>query len=129
MSPEAKIIEVRYFAFSATAVIDALLAAERENGGSLHQLPVVKFAIEQAKEFTVTLSLYNLTKTEQYRFGPEQVAAALIQYCRLRKIPLPRAGKKSLEMKGDNLCLKILLNVSYRPLIDGIAVGAADSAA
>jgi hypothetical protein len=69
----------------------------------------------------VTLSVFNVTKKESFHFAPEQVAAALIYYCRQRRIPLPRAGKKSLEIRGDNLCLKILLNIDYTPLVKPMA--------
>lgn len=124
MSPELKIVEIRYFAFSAAAVADALQAADREKGGTLHQFPVTDLAIMQDPQFSLALTIFNVTKHEQIAFNAEQVAVALIQYCRLRKIPLPRAGRKSLEVRSEKLCLKIVLNLPYEPLV-GVMAGPA----
>lgn len=38
-------------------------------------------------------------------FAQNEIAAALILYCRDQKIPLPRAAKKSLKMLGGSIAL------------------------
>ena len=38
---------------------------------------------------------------------PEQVAAALLRYCKSTGIPVPKKASKSLAMSGDNLALDI----------------------
>jgi hypothetical protein len=129
MASDVKILEIRYFAFSTAAVIDALQAADRENGGTLDRLPVTAMEIEDGAEFAAVLTVVNVTRHKKIRFNAEQIGAALIQYCRLRKIPLPRAGRKSLEMRGGNLCLKLVLNLVYEPLVGMTAGGKSAGAA
>jgi len=40
----------------------------------------------------------------------------MIRYCRQLRIPLPRSGQKSLEVQGDNICLKITVNLTTAQL-------------
>jgi hypothetical protein len=43
----------------------------------------------------------------------ETVGAAMINYCKKTNVPLPREGKKSLLVSGDNLVL--VVNVQAQP--------------
>ena len=43
----------------------------------------------------------------------ETIGAAMINYCRKVNVPLPREGKKSLLVSGDNLVL--VVNVQAQP--------------
>lgn len=43
----------------------------------------------------------------------ETIAAAMINYCKKVNVPLPREGKKSLLVSGDNLIL--VVNVQAQP--------------
>lgn len=48
-------------------------------------------------------------------FTREQVAAALIMYCRARRIPLPRFGKKTLSSDNNAVTLTISVGVPETP--------------
>ncbi len=42
--------------------------------------------------------------------GSDQIGAAMILYCREKKIPLPRRGTKSLEREFDGVALTIRID-------------------
>jgi hypothetical protein len=60
---------------------------------------------DDAVEFLVRSDLYD--EVNRVRLEPEFVAAALIRYCFLHKVPLPRQAKKSLAVENGQVCLKI----------------------
>ncbi|MFM7347653.1 MAG: hypothetical protein ACKO1J_20060 [Tagaea sp.] len=53
-------------------------------------------------------------------FDPTSVAAAMIVYCRERKIPLPSKSSKEMRMVADRLCF--LLRIRGNPAEAAIAV-------
>jgi hypothetical protein len=52
-----------------------------------------------------------------HRFNFSSIAAAIISYCRSKRIPLPYSGVKSLEISRDGITFHIenTVNVSRRP--------------
>ena len=50
------------------------------------------------------------------------VGAALIRYCKICKIPLPKDAGKSLSISGDNLALDIRSGRSQAPTVTNIGV-------
>ncbi len=51
-------------------------------------------------------------KTTTVAFDPSSVAAAMIVYCRERKIPLPAKSTKEMRMVADRLCFLIRIKGS-----------------
>ena len=56
-------------------------------------------------ELVVRSDLYH--EVNKIRLEPEFVAAALIRYCFLQRVPLPRHAIKSLAIEQGLLCLKM----------------------
>jgi hypothetical protein len=52
---------------------------------------------------------------EWRHFGVLELAAALIDYCRAKRIPLPYAGEKSLEITSGGAAFSIRNTVSVDP--------------
>lgn len=54
-----------------------------------------------------------------HRFNFASIAAAIISYCRARRIPLPYSGVKSLELTRDGVVFHIenTVNIARRPAL------------
>jgi len=53
------------------------------------------------------------SQLQKVEISAEIIGAAMINYCRKVNVPLPREGKKSLLVSGDNLVL--VVNVQAQP--------------
>lgn len=60
--------------------------------------PVIKIAVQE----------YQIARKVNVAMEPEQMAAALIHYCRVKKVPLPRRSRKSLHVEDGQVLLKIV---------------------
>lgn len=60
--------------------------------------PVIKIAVQE----------YQIARKVHVAMEPEQMAAALIHYCRIKKVPLPRRSRKSLHVEDGQVLLKIV---------------------
>lgn len=49
-----------------------------------------------------------------------QLAAALISYCRERRIPLPRSAKKELDVIDSQLVLRLEVGVKNQAVLDAL---------
>jgi hypothetical protein len=58
-----------------------------------------------AVELVVRSDLYD--EVNRVRLEPAFVAAALIRYCFLQRVPLPRQATKSLAVEQGQICLRI----------------------
>ena len=59
-------------------------------------------------------------ETASVSFDPSSIAAALIVYCRERKIPLPAKSAKEMRLVADRLCF--LIRIKGSPAEAAIAV-------
>jgi len=57
---------------------------------------------DDAGDVSIEISYKSPHEGQIITINQSQVAAALINYCRLMKIPLPKIGLKSLSKFGDN---------------------------
>ncbi len=100
--------EHRKIAFSAKEVIDAL--ANLNLGGRFlppGTIVSIKFVAQGNGVAGLVVLKGAAGDRMEYTATPERLAAALINYCRARKIPLPRAATKQLALQGDNVALVI----------------------
>lgn len=77
----------------------------------------LNFKVENINEFSMTteegidieLKVFDAAsnKVGTVKYKQSEIAAALMAYCMFLKIPLPRAGKKSVQVKNGELCLLI----------------------
>lgn len=117
-APALPITEIRQLVFSRDTLLDAILYSERAGEGWLGRAAVHGIAVRGGDSIAVvvTAEREGHRKLAEVEFGPAQVAAAMIRYCRALRIPLPRGSQKSLEVQGDNICLKITVNLTTAPL-------------
>ncbi|MDG1859188.1 MAG: hypothetical protein P8I94_08795, partial [Emcibacteraceae bacterium] len=77
----------------------------------------VKFKVENIIEFnlisknpiSVSMKVFDsvVNKTGTMKFSNPEIAAAMMGYCMYLKIPLPKSGKKSLQVKENEFYLNI----------------------
>ena len=103
------ITETRQITFSPDALIEALVSHFRSKRQKLPEGTITSVQIEDGPSITVALLIEatGAEKPQRIIVRPEVVGAAMITHCRLRKIPVPRHGVKSLIVSGDSIGLVI----------------------
>lgn len=103
------IIETRRLAFTDDSLRDAVTVALGAGVIKGPRLPVLRYEITEIEGVMLRVLL-----KQPPPLGPQpmdlsmaQVAAALINYCRFRRIPIPRNGRKTLETQGNAVILSI----------------------
>ncbi len=112
MSVALPVGEVRLLTFPKETLTDVIITVDKAMGGWLaHGVihGVVLHGSGNGPMITVRAARGGGTAVDEMHFRPEQVAAALIRYCQLVKIPLPRKAQKSLEVHGDTLVMRVAL--------------------
>lgn len=96
-------------------VVDALLQFDRDRAGTLSWGVVLDATIESQPTPGLQLVLKSRRSgaVESRFFALPAIAAAIINYCRQSRIPLPRNGDKTLEIvpEGFAFCIRTTLNV------------------
>ena len=125
------ITEIRMLAFSAEALAEALRLFGQATHDRYYSVvrdvevrpgttPVVTAKVgRDGSDTTDTETI------ETLEFTSAEVAAALILFCRRRRIPLPRHAEKSLRVIGGELCLV----TSSRPYANRPTIGPDSDAA
>ncbi|MFC3230412.1 hypothetical protein ACFOGJ_24400 [Marinibaculum pumilum] len=110
------IIETRRLAFTDDSLIDAVTVALGSGVIKGPRVPVVRYEIPDVEGVMLRVML-----KQPPPLGPQpmdltmaQVAAILINYCRFRRIPVPRAGKKKLAAQGNAIILSITQELDTR---------------
>ncbi|MDP6406592.1 MAG: hypothetical protein QF797_15460 [Alphaproteobacteria bacterium] len=65
----------------------------------------------EATPISVGFTSGTSNKPNELQLGRDQVAAALIRFCRAQRIPIPRHSSKTLQLKNDEVAL--LLGVGF----------------
>jgi len=109
-----KINETRRIVLPIETVVEAVLQFDRDRAGTLWRGSVLDASIESQPVPGLLLSV-RLSGSENIErtFGLPAIAAAIINYCRLAKIPLPRQGKKTIEPvpEGFAFCIETTVNM------------------
>jgi hypothetical protein len=116
--PTLPITEIRQLIFARDTLLDAILHSERARNGWLGRAAVHGIDVRAGTDISVvvTAEREGQRKWVEVAFGPAQIAAAMMRYCRALRIPLPRQSQKTLEVQGDTVCLKITVNLTTMPL-------------
>lgn len=111
MSIALPVGEVRLLTFPKETLTDAIITVDKAMGGWLAHAVIhgVDLRTGDGPMITIRAVRGGGTAVDEMSFRPEQVAAALIRYCQLVKIPLPRKAQKSLEVHGDTLVMRVAL--------------------
>jgi hypothetical protein len=103
------IVETRRLAFSGDSLVDAVAVALGSGVIKGPRLPVTRYEIPEIEDTMLRVFLRQAPPLGplQLDLSMSQVAAALINYCRFRRIPVPRSGRKKLATQGDAIILSI----------------------
>jgi hypothetical protein len=113
------ISEIRQVIFDRQALEIAVVAADKEDGGRLYEYASLRVSIEKEPEIRLVIEAQRTTSEapERIEMAPAHIAALMIRHCRRERIPLPRGSKKSLELAGANLCLRVTMNVATKHVV------------
>lgn len=102
-------VENRNIYFTENEVKIALMKFSARKGHSFTTENISEFILNADAPISIALKVYdaNTSKTGTVNYQHAEIAAALMGYCMFLKIPLPRAGKKSVLVKDNNLYLNV----------------------
>ena len=103
-------------------VIEALLHFDGKSHGPLSrgevlQAELVRGVQNDGIDIAVRSGVQHIV--EWHRFNFATIAAAIISYCRSKRIPLPYSGVKSLELTREGVAFHIenTVNIARRPAV------------
>ena len=101
--------ENRDILFSENEVKIALMQFSARKGLNFTVENITDFKMTNNDDIKIDLKIFEAKsgKTGTVRYAHPEIAAALMRYCMFLKIPLPKAGKKSLQSGKDGLFLNI----------------------
>lgn len=107
--------ELRHISFSKDALVMAVKLYYAATKKSLPSGVVEGCEIVAAPDTQLEITIRDDTggQLQKVPIPAEIIGAAMINYCRKVNVPLPRDGKKSLLVSGDNLVL--VVNVQAQP--------------
>jgi hypothetical protein len=113
--------ESRKLVLPLDTVVEALLHFDGKSHGPLSRGDVLQAQIVRDDVHGDGIDVAVRTGVDHvvdwHRFNFSSIAAAIISYCRSKRIPLPYSGVKSLEISRDGITFHIenTVNVSRRP--------------
>ena len=105
------ISETRNLVLPLDTVLEALVDFDRKGAGVLMHGEVLQARIisgsKRGDGIDVALRNANSRIIEWHRFNFSTIAAAIISFCRAKRIPLPYAGVKSLTFDKEGITFRI----------------------
>lgn len=100
-------IERRRILFSDDEIVEAAIAHCRRSGIAVPQADVESVEIDTDSDcaLTLTFAVELPDQSDELRLDSDTLLSALISYCRLSAVPLPRAADKRLERKDGALTM------------------------
>jgi hypothetical protein len=110
--------EHRRISFSFPLVLDAALAFDREHNGWLWRASNHALTIAPVADGSLSIQALRsgASAPETSERNAAWVAAALLNYCFRRRIPIPRQGHKRIELVTDAIELVIATTVQVLPI-------------
>jgi hypothetical protein len=111
----ATIRETRQLVLPLQTVLDAVVQYDRRSHGALSRGEVIQAEFISGAEQTgmqVAVMMPDESVIEWRHFDIDELAAAIINFCRSKRIPLPYAGAKSLSITKDGAAFSIENTVS-----------------
>ncbi len=114
--------ESRKLVLPLDTVIEALLHFDGKSHGPLSRGDVLQAEIVrdgQGDGIDVAVRSGAAHIVDWHRFNFSSIAAAIISYCRSKRIPLPYSGVKSLELTRDGIEFRIenTVSISRKPAV------------
>ncbi|HTU67926.1 MAG TPA: hypothetical protein VMF52_18400 [Steroidobacteraceae bacterium] len=108
--------ESRQLVLPLQTVLDAVVTFDRKSNGSLSRGDVVQAEFVPGTTLEAGLDVAVLAADEQViewrHFSIVDLAAAIISFCRSKRIPLPYAGTKSLSITEQGAAFQIETTVN-----------------
>lgn len=106
---KVSIHEVRRLTLPLDTVVDAILQLDRDRSGELSRGTVVAASVERGEDegVALTVRLPGSEAIQQRMFPLPMIAAAIINYCYVSRIPLPRNGAKKIEIVPEGFAFTI----------------------
>jgi hypothetical protein len=105
------ISETRNLVLPLETVLEALVHFDRKGDGVLMHGEVLQAQIvtgsKRGDGIDVALRNFENRIVEWHRFDFSKITAAIISFCRARRIPLPYAGVKSLSLSKEGITFRI----------------------
>lgn len=100
-------IERRRILFSDDEIVEAAIAHCKATGIALPNADVEEFHIDDRAgcALTLTFAVTSPDQVDELRLDPGTLLSALVAFCRVTAIPLPRAPSKRLEPKDGALSM------------------------
>jgi hypothetical protein len=123
MSP-VSISETRNLVLPLDTVLEALVHFDRKGEGLLAHGEVLQAKIVSGSRrgdgIDVALRNFETRIVEWHRFDFPKITAAIISFCRAKRIPLPYSGVKSLSLGKEGLTFRIENRVSLTRYSDAL---------
>ena len=113
--------ESRQLLLPLATVLEALVHFDRRSNGPLSRGEVLQadFVIDplNGDAIEVAVRMPGTADIEWRRFDFGAIAAAIISYCRAKRIPLPLSGVKSIALTQEGISFSIenQVNIAQRP--------------
>ncbi len=115
----ATITETRQLVLPLQTVLDAVVQFDRRAHGPLSRGEVVQAELIHGTRDNDGMDVAVRTPEDRViewrHFGVHELAAAIISYCRAKRIPLPYAGEKSLSITSQGAAFSIENTVNVEP--------------
>ena len=117
---DVTIKESRRLQLTLDTVLEALVHLDRRTNGPLSRGDVLQadFVTDGSSDEAIEVAVRGPgNDIEWRRFDVGDIAAAIISYCRAKRIPLPLAGVKSIELTKEGVTFSIenKVNIAQRP--------------
>jgi hypothetical protein len=108
-----KIEDNRQLRLSLDDALEALLALDRQSGGWLWRATdhAVTFEGEDGQALVVQARRSPGAEPETVRFERQRIGAAIIHYCHMLRVPMPRGARKEIEINADGAVLLLSLTI------------------
>jgi len=116
LAPKARlrIEDRRQLGFPNDALLDALLALDHQRHGWLWRAANPTIHVEGGEPTSVSVEARRLPDAEPERivFDLKHIAAAMIHYCWLEHIPIPRNARKEVKLSPEGAVLLLSQTIS-----------------
>lgn len=108
-----KIEDRRQLRLSLEDTLEALLSLDRQSGGWLWRATehAVSLAADEAPALIVQARRTPGAEPETVRFERQHIGAAIIHYCHVLRVPMPRGARKEIELSTEGTVLLLSLSV------------------
>jgi hypothetical protein len=108
-----KIEDNRQLRLSLDDALEALLSLDRQSGGWLWRATEHAVSVETGDTPALVVQARRTAgaEPESVRYERQHIGAAIIHYCHMLRVPLPRGARKEIELNAEGAVLLLSLTV------------------